>query len=212
MAATRLILVRHGETASNFQGRYQGQLDSPLTPAGLGQARALAERLARTRFTALYSSDLGRAEQTARVIADKTAFHIRPDARLRERHLGIFQGLLAAEIEQNFPDEYRCFKSGAPDHVVPGGESTRQVLERAVICLEELASRHVGETIVVVTHGGVLSVLLRHTLGVPLEARRRFTHGNASWNVFRRETAGKWFLETWGEVSHLPQGEVDDDC
>jgi probable phosphoglycerate mutase len=202
MAPTRLILLRHGETSWNVEGRYQGQLDSPLTPVGLAQAQSLARRLAGEKFAALYSSDLGRARQTAACIAEASGHEVRADARLRERHLGIFQNLLKADLKQKFSEEYRLFKSAGPDYVIPQGESARQAAERGNACLEELARRHLGETIIVVAHGGTISSLLRHTLGIPLGTPRRFGRPNASWNVFRWDD-GKWFLETWGDVSHL---------
>ena len=202
MAPTRLILLRHGETTWNLEGRYQGHLDSPLTPRGESQALALARRLAGVKFTALYSSDLGRAIRTAGIIAQATGHDVGPDPRLRERHLGIFQGLLKSEIKQKLHDEYRLFKTAGPDHAMPGGESARLAAERNLASLEELAHRHAGETIVVVAHGGTISALLRYTLGIPLGAPRRFERFNASWNVFTWSD-GKWRLETWGDVSHL---------
>jgi probable phosphoglycerate mutase len=201
-----MILLRHGETTWNVEGRYQGHLDSPLTPRGESQARALARRLAGMKFTALYSSDLGRAGRTASIIAQATGREVRTDPRLRERHLGIFQGLLKSEIKQKLADEYRLFKTAGPDRAMPGGESARQSAERCLACLEEIARRHAGETIVVVAHGGTISVLLRHTLGFPLGTPRRFERFNASWNVFTWDD-GKWRLETWGDVSHLADTE-----
>lgn len=202
MSVTRVILLRHGETVWNLEGRYQGQLDSPLTPTGEAQAHALAQRLVVVKFAALYTSDLGRARQTAACLAASSGHELRVEAQLRERHLGIFQNLRKAELKQKFPDEYRLFKSGGPEHVIPQGESTRQAAERTNACLEELARRHPGETIVIVAHGGTISALLRHALGIPLDAPRRFERSNASWNVFQFDD-GKWFLETWGDVSHL---------
>jgi probable phosphoglycerate mutase len=202
VSVTRVILLRHGETTWNIEGRYQGQLDSPLTPVGIAQAQALARRFAGAKFTALYSSDLGRALETATCIAKTSGHEVRADARLRERHLGIFQNLLKADLKQKFSEQYRLFKSGGPDYVIPQGESGRQAAERSNACLEELARRHAGETIVVVAHGGTISALLRHTLGIPLGTPRRFGRRNASWNVFLWDD-GKWFLETWGDVSHL---------
>lgn len=203
MTRTRVILLRHGETTWNLEGRYQGQLDSPLTPSGLAQARALAQRLAAVAFTALYSSDSGRALQTAACIAQSTGRQVRTDPRLRERHLGIFQNHLKTDLKRKFPADFRCFKSGGADEVIPQGESARQAADRSNGCLEELARRHGAETIVVVAHGGTLSALLRHTLGIPLDAPRGFERPNASWNVFGFD-GGRWFLHTWGDVSHLP--------
>src|SRR5215813_7701204 len=144
MATTPLIVLRHGETVWNLEGRYQGHLDSPLTATGLDQARALAERLTRHPFAALYTSDLGRALDTSRIIAERTGHTLQLDPRLRERHLGVFQGLLRAEIKEKFPEEYGRFKSGDPDHVVPGGMSSRQHSDSVLECLTDLALRHCG--------------------------------------------------------------------
>jgi 2,3-bisphosphoglycerate-dependent phosphoglycerate mutase len=209
MKHTHLILVRHGQTEWNIKGIRQGHLDSKLTDGGIAQAKALGARLVREKFTALYSSDLGRAVQTAKAIADLTGHEIVTDARLRERHLGIFQGLNAEEITQKYPEERRHFRTMGPDYVIPGGESMRQQVARNVAFLSELAERHQGEQIVVVTHGGVVSGFFRHTLEIPLEAPRRFEFVNAGLNVFARE-GDTWMLLTWGDVSHLAPGAASE--
>jgi probable phosphoglycerate mutase len=206
MQRTRVIVVRHGETAWNNEKRWQGHLDSPLTAKGLSQAQALARRLSGERFSALYSSDLGRAHQTAQIIATATGHSVVLDARLRERKLGVFQGLTSDEIRAVHAEEYELYRARDPDHRLPEGESLRQQVERNLRCFEELAQRHLGESIVVVTHGGVLSGLFRHVLSIPLEAPRRFAFPNSSLNVFVFQ-GGDWMLQTWGDVSHL-DGEI----
>ena len=115
MARTQFIIVRHGQTQWNYRGVRQGHLDSDLTERGIAQAKALAIRLAREHFTRLYSSDLGRALRTAQIIAASTGHEIVTDARLRERHLGIFQGLSGDEIKARYPEEYRLHRSVGPD-------------------------------------------------------------------------------------------------
>ena len=202
MDRTRVIIVRHGQTQWNIKLIRQGHLDGPLTDKGVAQAKALAERLAQEKFVALYSSDLGRALQTAQTIAAVTGHSISTDARLRERNLGIFQGLNGDEIKERFPEEYRLHRTLNPEYVIPSGESVRQQVERNIACLSEIAERHFGDTAVVVTHGGVLSGLFRHTFSIPFTAPRRFEFMNASLNVFNYE-GGDWFLQTWGDVSHL---------
>ena len=113
MNRTQIVIVRHGQTEWNIRGIRQGYLDSPLTARGMAQAKALAQRLAREKFTALYSSDLGRAVQTAQEIADVTGHTIVTDARLRERHLGILQGLNAEEIMRSiWQNGGRCAARG----------------------------------------------------------------------------------------------------
>lgn len=209
MERTQVIIVRHGETEWNIANIRQGHLDSPLTEDGLAQAKALARRLMRERFSALYSSDLGRAMQTARIIAEATGHEIVSDPRLRERHLGIFQGLSSDEIKEKHPEEYRLHRSLGPDYVIPSGESVRQQVARNLVYLNEIAAKHLGETIVVITHGGVLSGLFRHTFSIPFEAPRRFEFTNAGLNVFVYEQ-GSWFLQTWGDLSHLANGATDD--
>ena len=199
---TRLIILRHGETQWNLEHRYQGHLDSPLTANGVAQGRALAERLAGQAFFALCSSDLGRARQTADAISARTRHDVLTHAGLRERHLGALQGYTRDEVKARWPEEYRRLRSGEADYAPSEGESNRALTARAVAALAEIAAPHGGETIAVVTHGGVLSALLRHVLGLPLDAPRRFARVNASWNVFTVEN-GKWRLETWGDTSHL---------
>ncbi|GHG74375.1 histidine phosphatase family protein [Comamonas sp. JC664] len=205
----QFILLRHGETEWNSLGRLQGHQDSALSDVGLKQAEALAARLAPESFSALYSSDLGRARETARRIAVRTGHAVLPDSRLRERGLGILEGLTREEARQRHPDVFAAYSGGAPDYVVPGGESTAQRLRHAVECLEELGARHRGERLVVVTHGGVLSLLFRHSLGIPPAAPRTFSVLNAGWNQFDYHE-GTWRLVTWGDVTHLRAASLDD--
>lgn len=209
MQRTQMIIVRHGQTEWNIKGIRQGHLDSRLTPRGMAQAKALAGRLGREKFTALYSSDLGRAVETAHEIVKVTGHGIITDARLRERHLGIFQGLNADEISEKYPEERRLLRTMGPDYVIPGGESMHQQVARNIACLNELAEKHPAETVVVVTHGGVVSGFFRHTLAIPLDAPRRFEFVNAGLNVFARED-GNWLLLTWGDVSHLAPGAASE--
>jgi 2,3-bisphosphoglycerate-dependent phosphoglycerate mutase len=209
MQRTHIIIVRHGQTEWNIKGIRQGHLDSRLTERGMAQATALGQRLGREKFTALYSSDLGRAVETAREIARVTGHEIITDARLRERHLGIFQGLNGEEITTKYPEERRLMRTGGPTYVIPGGESMVQQVARNVAFLDYLAQKHLGETVVVVTHGGVVSGFFRHTLAIPLDAPRRFEFVNAGLNVFAHEE-GIWLLLTWGDVSHLAPGAASE--
>jgi 2,3-bisphosphoglycerate-dependent phosphoglycerate mutase len=207
MDKTQVIVVRHGETRWNLEGRRQGHLDSPLTARGIAQAESLARRLKSFTFMSLYSSDSGRAYHTAQIISRATDHKIIVDERLREKNLGIFQGLTDEEIRQTHPDTYQLLRTLGPDYVIPGGESTRQQFERNIRCLEQIAGRHLGEAVVVVTHGGVLSALFRHTLSIPLGAPRRFEFTNGSINIFAYRD-GCWFLQTWGDNGHLEPEEI----
>lgn len=207
MQTTRMILVRHGETEWNRERRMQGHSDSPLSETGLRQARQLARRLAAERFCALYSSDSGRAYRTARAIADVTGHEIRIDVRLRERHFGAFEGLTAEEIERVFPEECVRFRSRDPDFVVPGGESARAFRDRCLACLAEIATRHRGDSVIVVTHGLVLDMVYRAAEGLALHEPRPVPLLNASLNVFRY-AASRWETQTWGDVGHLAEEAI----
>jgi broad specificity phosphatase PhoE len=204
---TRFIVVRHGEAEWNVSGREMGQLDSPLTALGEFQAKRLAERCATTEFDALYSSDLGRAAATARAIAHECACEVIFDSRLRERNMGIFEGLTTEEMETRFPKERAEYRRLGAEYVIPSGESAKLRFERALGCLGELAERHRGETVVVVTHGGVLMGFFESVLGLPFGASRRYRRMNAAWNVFTRDS-DRWLLETWGDMAHLQANEA----
>lgn len=207
-ADTQLIVIRHGETDWNRQGRYQGHLDSALNAEGLAQAEALGERLAAERFDLLLSSDLGRALQTARAIAMRSGHEIMVEPRLRERRMGIFQGLTPAEAEARYPQDYARFRSHDPDYVIPQGESLRQLFRRSVACFSELATCHAGCTLAAVTHGGVLAMLYRHATAMPLEAPRNFTLHNTGINRFCHRS-GAFALRSWGDIAHLGYAQDD---
>jgi probable phosphoglycerate mutase len=210
MTSTRFIVIRHGETAWNAQSRIQGHLDSPLNEEGLAQALLVGERLGAERFDQFYCSDLGRALQTAQPIADRTAKQPSVTDRLRERNLGVFQGLTGAECERAHPEHYRRFHARETDHAMPGGESIRELYRRVSSFFEELAARHAGQCVVAVTHGGVLDALYRYVTGTPLERPRDFPIYNASLNWVRRESGG-WVLARWGDISHLTRDAALDD-
>jgi len=199
---TVLIAVRHGETEWNLVGRQQGHMDSPLTEHGVKQAVVIAEALADKNIEAMYSSDLGRALQTARIIGRRISIDLITDARLRERHFGPMQGITKEEFAERYPEEAAVLDSGDPEHVLPGGESVRQRHERCVKCAEDIARRHAGQKVLVVAHAGVLSSFLRKTLELPLSGPRRFSLFNGSINTFSI-TDGRWRLETWGDISHM---------
>ena len=185
----------------------QGQNDSPLTPLGLEQARQLGRRFRNVAFAALYSSDLGRAHQTARCIADETGHEVVADAALRERSFGIFEGLTRHEIEQRYPEEHAVFVKRDPRYAMPGGESTIEFRDRAVACIESIASRHRGDSVVVVTHGLVLDVLYRTACGIALDVPRGFPLLNCSVNTFELGPQG-WRALAVCDVNHLASHEV----
>ena len=153
---TQLIFIRHSETIWNLEGREMGHLDSPLSERGKKQAQAIAERLKKTSFSCLYSSDLGRAVETASYISEICNIKIIQNEKLRERNMGIFQGYTRKEMQDNFPEEWKEYMTIGFEYVTPNGGSQRQRFERSVEIMNGLADNHPDESIVVVSHGGIL--------------------------------------------------------
>jgi len=195
-------LIRHGETAWNAEDRIQGHEDIPLSDRGAAQAEAVAARFVGEPVHALYSSDLTRAVETARRIANVTGRSVLRDPRLRERHLGVLQGMLRSDGSDAVAKVYQRYRASDPDFVVPGGESTRQFAARVLACINDLVRRHLGQTVVVVAHGGVLDQVYRQGRGLPISGPRAMTMLNTSVNRLDVET-GRWSLGEWGDVSHL---------
>lgn len=204
---TEFVLVRHGETAWNSEGRMQGHLDVPLNESGLQQAKALGRRLGAEHFDAVYSSDLTRALQTVATL-EQGGRPIRREPRLRERHYGVLQGLTGKEAAARHGDLWDRYRARHPDVLPEGGETLRQFFTRVVTFIEELCATHRGERVLLATHGGVLDAVYRHATGMPLHAPRTFPIQNASINVLRHE--GRWRVAHWGDVSHLTVRALDE--
>jgi probable phosphoglycerate mutase len=207
MIETTLVVVRHGETTWNREKRMQGVTDTQLSDVGRAQARALGRRLKEHSFAALYSSSLSRALHTARAIGEQTGREVVVDERLRERCFGIFEGLTASEIRERYPNEHAAFASHDPEYEVPGGECASGFSRRCLGCLAEIAGRHPGEEVVVVSHGLVLDALYRAAHGLAHGAPRPVPLINASLNRFGYG-AGTWKMDLWGDVGHLAPHEV----
>ena len=207
---TEIILVRHGETQWNIEKRWQGHADSPLTEKGVYQAKAIANRLSAISFSALYSSDLGRAMQTAGIISEVTGHDIIADKRLRERNVGVLQGMTLEEMMDQYPKEFEQYRNQRAEYIIPEGESANQRATINIEFLTSLAQKHVGECAVIVTHGGVLNNLFKYVLKIPPEGNRRYKIYNAAINSFRYSDKG-WILRTWGDISHYDQPGVLDE-
>ncbi len=199
---TRILAIRHGETAWNVDTRIQGQLDIPLNDTGRWQAGRVAEALAGEDIAAIYASDLVRAADTAAAISLRTGLPVIHDQGLRERRFGLFQGRTVAEIEAIHPDLVRRWKSREPDFEPEGAESLRVFYQRSVDAAQRLAAAHPGETVVLVAHGGVLDCLYRAACGMPIEAPRTWQLGNASINRLLF-TGERLTMIGWGDIQHL---------
>lgn len=170
----RLILVRHGETAWNAQGRYQGQTDVPLSEAGKQQAAALGCRLAREEIHAVYASNLRRAWETATCIATPHGLPVRAEPRLREVSFGAWEGLTYGEIQERYPQALAAWEAGPLNVAPPCGETLAQVAERVRSALHDVTCAHGEQTVLLVAHGGSLQALLCLALGLAPEARWQF--------------------------------------
>jgi probable phosphoglycerate mutase len=202
MTATRICMVRHGETDWNAERRIQGHIDIPLNPAGQAQAEATAGGLAGQDFAAAYSSDLRRAWETARIAAAPLGLRVHAERGLRERHYGCLQGLTAAELLDRHPDLHARYLARDPDCAFDDGESLGAFAARVVATVEALAARHAGASLLLVSHGGVLDICHRRASGKALSATRDFAIPNAALNWFEVADGG-WRLLAWADRRHL---------
>jgi probable phosphoglycerate mutase len=203
---TRFCLVRHGETDWNTERRLQGQLDIPLNTHGLEQAHKLSQALASAgqQFDALYVSDLMRTRQTAEYIARQSGLNhctVHTSA-LRERHFGCFQGLTYPEAQVRMPEAYQQFKSRNPAYQPSEGESLATFSQRVEGFLQHTAKQHAGQTLLLVSHGGVLDIAYRLANQLPLTRERDFPIPNAALNWISH-CDGIWRMERWADQSHL---------
>jgi probable phosphoglycerate mutase len=208
--ATRVLAIRHGETAWNVDTRIQGQLDIPLNDTGRWQAERLAKAVADEGITAVYSSDLLRAYQTAQAIGHACRLPIRTDTALRERGFGEFQGHTYKEIAERWPEQSELWRKRDVDFQPGGsGESLRVFFERCVGVATRLAAAHPGETIALVAHGGVMDCFYRAASRLELQAPRSWQLGNASINRLLYAPGG-FSLIGWSDTQHLDSGSLDE--
>lgn len=200
---TRLILIRHGQTAWNAQGRLQGHTDIALDAQGLAQAAALADALRDEGLEHVYSSDLVRAADTARALALPLGLPHELDAGLRERGFGVLEGHTHREVDERWPEWGARWRRRDPDFEPPQGESLRRFHARVVAVAQHLALRHADGCIALVSHGGVLDSLYRAATRVALDAPRSWALGNASINRLLHTDSGLT-LVGWNDERHLP--------
>jgi len=182
----RILLIRHGQTDWNVEGRWQGHLDQPLNATGMEQALALAEYLRGRPLNAVYSSDLLRARVTAEQIAETHGLPVQTDPRWREQDLGVFQGLTTSEISGKYPEEMRQLRENYLDFAPPEAETRRIMQERAFAAYSDILAHETGTEVAVVSHGGTIRVLLYKFFGE--EILHRSVH-NTSISII--ETDGK---------------------
>lgn len=203
--ATILYLMRHGETEWNRDGRFQGQTDVHLSDLGRRQAHSLGARMAAVPLAALYSSDLSRATETARIVAAhrREALPVCLEPRLREVDVGGLAGLTLPEIQARYPEYWAALRQDPVATRAPGGECVLDLLERARAAADAIAGRYPGEAVGIVTHGGLIKALTCHALGLPLNQRDRLQFDNCGITVLRWGTPLRAI--TINEVGHLAE-------
>ena len=206
---TRIIAIRHGETAWNVDTRIQGHLDIPLSANGRWQAERLAEALRDEPIKAIYASDLTRAWETAQYVGQVHSLPVIKEIGLRERDFGDFEGKTFAEIEMLLPEQSMRWRKRDPDFYPAGGESLVTLRARVMEAAERLAAQHPGEQIALVGHGGVMDVLYRAATRLDIQAPRTWTLGNAAINRLLWTPEG-FTLVGWADTQHLDEDVLDE--
>ncbi len=163
--ATHVLLIRHGQSEGNAERRFGGHTATPLSPRGRKQAHATAEALKDDSLTAIYSSDLARAIETAQPLATLTGLPVNATEAFRERSVGVMEGLTFEDAAQRHPEEYAALLRRDFEHVLSGGESYRQLLDRASNKLDEIIEQHQGGRIAVFSHTGTICIMALHLMG-----------------------------------------------
>jgi broad specificity phosphatase PhoE len=200
---TRIILIRHGQTAWNKVEKVRGQVEIPLDKTGLAQAELTGARVAvEFRPVAVYSSPLQRAVQTAAAIARRLDLQVQPVAGLNDMHFGEWQGLSPAEVEQRWPD-LACAWLKAPHTVTfPGGESLERLRQRSMAALHEIIGHHPDQVVAVVAHTVVNRVILMAVLGIDNSNYWRIGQDTCAINVFEWHK-GEFYIQSLNDTCHL---------
>ncbi len=201
--ATLLLCMRHGETDWNASQRVQGHTDIALNARGRAQARALERALHGQELHAVYSSDLSRARQTAEPLARQRNLPLHCDRRLRERAFGAFEGSSFTQLETLHPEHCARWRCRDPQWAAPaGGESLLELRQRIADVVREIAARHPGQVVAMVSHGGALDCLYRLATGQQLQAPRTWELRNAAINRLLASEGGL-SLVGWNDCAHL---------
>jgi broad specificity phosphatase PhoE len=179
---TTLVLIRHGQTDWNVEGRWQGQADPPLNERGREQARRVAQYQSQFGFAALYSSDLRRAMETAQTIGAEMGMEVIPEPRLRETNLGKWQGMLSADIQAQYPDEFRRWHESPLTAHPPEGEDIPALAARVLEAINEIIARHPKRRVGIVAHELPIAIVLCRSAELELEHLREMIPENGAWS------------------------------
>lgn len=202
MTITRFILVRHGETTWNREGRYQGQIDTPLSPFGEEQGQKVAAALQSIPIDVCYASPLSRSYRTAAMCAQYHQLTVNADRRLLEINHGEWEGLMASDVQAKYPELLAKWRTSVVDVTMPGGENICQVRDRAMQAFNDYAERHAGKTVLVVAHDAVNKAVLCDILDIDLSHFWQVKQDNTCINVFER-VDDAWRLVLMNSTAHL---------
>lgn len=197
-----IYLVRHGQTQWNIKGKTQGHGNSKLTEKGVNQAKELANSMVKYPIDYIYSSDLGRAVETAQIISDKFDLDVIKTSGLREMGFGAWEGLLIKEIQQDYKDIYHTWRNEPHLAQIPGGETLQIIKERTDKFLDELNEKYDGKHIVLVTHSVTARVILLSVLNSGMENIYRINQGNTALNVIEFRDYGPVVIKM-NDTSHI---------
>ena len=204
MPPTRIILIRHGQTAWNTQEIFRGRADVPLDEVGLRQAQALAEAMRAEPISAIFTSPLSRAVQTAQALADSHGLVPVAVQDLIDIDFGAWEGLPHDGVREQFPELYATWQAQPEGVTFPGGENLEAVRQRASAALAELVEQCPGQTIALVAHRVVNKVLICHILGLPNSHFWQIKQDTAAINRFRGTSAG-YIVDCLNDTCHLRQ-------
>lgn len=200
---TRMILVRHGETAWNQELRFQGHMDIPLSEKGLEQAGRLSARMASEKLDAFYASDLSRAMETARITADPHGREVNPVPELRETNFGCWEGLTYNEIMGKYAKEMNLFREDPLVNRIPGGETLQEVADRCMAGINRIIAGHPDQTVLVAAHGGAIKVVICSVLGVDLRDYWKFKQDNVALNIIEFYHNDRAIICRLNDTAHL---------
>ncbi len=200
---TRLYIVRHGETEWNKTLRYQGHRDIPLSEAGRLQAAKIAKRLSGVRLHAAYASDLSRAQETARIIAEYHGLTVKEMPELRETNFGLWEGLTYSEIDQQFHETMKGWYENPRDTQIPGGESLGEVADRCQAGIDKILRENPGKDVLVTAHGGIIRIIVATVLGMSLNDYWKIKQDNVSLNIIEFFENGRAILCLLNDTAHL---------
>jgi len=199
---TRVLLVRHGQTNTNKQGRFCGHSETDLTELGQEQARALGRRLADTEIHACYTSDFSRAIETARLALGERALVSKADPELRELHYGEWELERGTAVKKKWPEQHALMSAEDPSWRPPGGETVGEVRERTGRAFERIVAAHARKTVLIVAHGTAINCMVSQVLRMPESHVFRFDVGNCALTEIEVR-GGKPYIIRLNDGAHL---------